>query len=109
MLQYISEKYGPGKAFSNFIIGIESFETLKEGATYLAQRGIIPTASIWIPMGRPVNGTMGTPDIEYYQRVKELFAELYYKYNLEPSKTHGLNVCMERDIWNYSMAKYNGG
>lgn len=102
-LEYISEKYGAGKAFSNLIIGIESFETLKEGATYLAERGIIPTASIWMPMGRPVNGSMQTPGIEYYQRVKELFAELYYKYKLEPSKTKGLNVCMERDIWNYAM------
>jgi hypothetical protein len=101
-LEYISETYGGGKAFSNFIIGIEPYDTLKEGATYLAQRGIIPTASIWMPMGRPVNGSMQTPEIEYYQKVKELFAELYRKYNLEPSKCHGLNVCMERDIWNYS-------
>lgn len=101
-LEYISKKYGVGKAFSNFVIGIEPFDTLKEGATYLAQRGIIPTASIWMPMGRPVNGSMQTPEIEYYQKVKELFAELYQKYNLEPSKSRGLNVCMERDIWNYS-------
>ncbi|HHY82735.1 MAG TPA: hypothetical protein GX505_08650 [Clostridiales bacterium] len=101
-LEYISQKYGAGKAFSNFIIGIEPFETLKEGATYLAQRGIIPTASIWMPMGRPVNGSMQAPGIEYYRKVIELFAELYQKYNLEPSKCCGLNVCMERDIWNYS-------
>lgn len=103
VLEYISGKYGTGKAFSNFIIGIEPFDTLKEGATYLAQRGIIPTASIWMPMGRLVNGSMQTPEIEYYQKVKELFAELYQKYNLEPSKCCGLNVCMERDIWNYSI------
>jgi len=103
-LEYIIKNYGVGKAFSNFIIGIEEFETLKEGATYLAERGIIPTASIWMPMGRPVNNTMQTPEIEYYKRVKELFAELYQKYNLEPSECCGLNVCMERDIWNYSQA-----
>lgn len=101
-LEYISEQYGPGKAFSNFIIGIESFETLKEGATYLAERGIILAASVWMPMGRPVNGNMKTPGIEYYRKVKELFAGLYQKYNLEPPKSQGLNVCIERDIWNYS-------
>ena len=96
-LQYISERYGAGRAFSNFIIGIEPFETLKEGAVYLAERGIIPTASVWMPMGRPVNGSMQAPGVEYYQK-----AELYQKYNLEPSGARGLNVCIERDIWNYS-------
>ena len=101
-LEYIAEKYGPGKAFSNFIIGIESFETLREGATWLARRGVIPTASIWMPMGRPVNGTMRAPDIAYFQKVKELFAELYSRYKLEPTECCGLNVCMERDIWKYS-------
>lgn len=101
-LLYISKKYGAGKAFSNFIIGLEPFESLKEGATYLAENGIIPTASIWMPMGRPVNGSMKTPDIGYFRRVKELFASLYQKYNLEPSECCGLNVCMERDIWNFS-------
>lgn len=107
VLEYISINYGEGKAFSNFIIGIERFESLKEGATYLAERGIIPTASVWMPMGRPVNGTMQTPDIEYYIKVKELFADLYQKYNLEPSVCQGLNVCIERDIWNYSCGDIN--
>ncbi|MEL7610224.1 MAG: radical SAM protein [Bacillota bacterium] len=101
-LEYIANKYGGGSAFSNFIIGLEGYESLKEGATYLAERGIIPTASIWMPMGRPVMGSMSAPGIEYYRRVKELFAGLYQKYGLEPAQCCGLNVCMERDIWRYS-------
>lgn len=108
-LNYISEKYGPGKAFSNFIIGIEPFESLKEGAVYLAERGIIPTASIWMPMGRPVMGTMQAPNLDFYRRVKDLFAELYQKYHLEPAGCCGLNVCMERDIWKYSQYKIGVG
>lgn len=104
-LEYVAERYGKNKAFSNFIIGLEPFESLKEGATYLAERGIIPTASIWMPMGRPVEGSMKTPGLEYYRKVKELYAELYRKYGLEPSECRGLNVCMERDIWNYSAAR----
>ena len=102
ILEYTAEKFGIGKAFSNFIIGIEEFETLKEGATYLAERGIIPTASVWMPMGRPVQGSMKAPGVDYYRRVKELFAELYQKYNLEPAACCGLNVCIERDIWKFS-------
>ena len=100
-MEYTVEKYGKGAAFSNFIIGLEPFETLKEGATYLAERGIIPTASIWMPMGRPVRGSMKPPDIDYYRKVKELFAQLYTKNGLEPADCCGLNVCMERDIFRY--------
>jgi molybdenum cofactor biosynthesis enzyme MoaA len=110
ILEYIAQKYGNGKAFSNFIIGIEDFETLAEGAKWLAERGIMPSASVWMPMGRPVQGSMKAPGIDYYKRVKELFSELYNKYNLEPTASRGLNVCIERDIWNYSSeAKFDTG
>ena len=102
VLEYIAQKYGPGKAFSNFIIGIEDFSTLAEGATWLAERGIMPTASVWMPMGRPVMGSMKAPNVDYYRRVKELFAELYTKYKLEPTQSRGVNVCIEREIWRYA-------
>jgi len=102
VLEYIAQKYGAGKAFSNFIIGIEEYDTLEAGATYLAERGVMPTASVWMPMGRPVLGSMQAPDIDYYKRVKDLYARLYTKYNLEPTCSRGLNVCVERDIWNYA-------
>ena len=76
-LEYIAEKYGPGKTFSNFIIRIEPIETLKEDAMYLAELGIIPTASVWMPFGKTVMGSMKTPDVDYYRAVKEMLAELY--------------------------------
>ena len=44
-LEYVAERYGPGKAFSNFIIGLEPVETLRQGAQYLAERGILPGAT----------------------------------------------------------------
>ena len=103
VLEYIAQKYGDGKAFSNFIIGIEDISTLKEGATWLTERGILPSASVWMPFGRPVQGSMKAPDIDYYRRVKELFAKLYTKHKLEPTPSRGLNVCIERDIWKYAV------
>lgn len=99
VLEYTAKRYGAGSAFSNFIIGVEPFESLREGATYLAERGILPTASVWMPMGRPVRGSMRAPDADYYARVVELFGELYTRFGLEPSGACGLNVCVERDIW----------
>ncbi|GHU64090.1 hypothetical protein FACS1894123_08210 [Bacteroidia bacterium] len=98
-LVHIAEKYGKDKAFSNFVIGLESIETLKEGATWLAERGIIPSASVWMPMGRPVMGNMKTPSLDYFRRVKEMLAELYCKYDLVPAGGCGLNVCIEKDIY----------
>jgi len=58
-----------------------------------------------MPMGRPVQGSMNTPNIDYYTRVKVLFAELYLKYKLEPPKSNGLNVCIEQDIWKFYTQK----
>lgn len=103
-LTYIAETYGPGKAFSNFIIGLEPLESLAEGAAWLAERGIIPSASVWMPFGKPVNGSMRPPELEYYRRVKEMLAQLYVKYALEPAGGCGLNVCVERDICRWAAA-----
>ena len=104
VLKAVASKYGPAKAFSNFIIGIEDFESLAEGASWLSERGILPSASVWMPMGRPVMGSMKSPEIDYYKAVKEHFASVYTKYNLEPTISRGLNVCVERDIWNYAVS-----
>lgn len=71
---------------------------MKEGATYLAERGIIPSDSIWMPFGKPVMGSIKAPDLDYFRAVKEIFGELYIKYNLMPAGVCGLNVCMEKDI-----------
>ena len=101
-LEYIAEKYGKNKAFSNFIIGLESYETLKEGATYLAERGITPAPSIWVPLGKPVMGSMRAPGLDYFRKVKEMLAELYIKYELTPAGKCGLNVCVGRDIYAYA-------
>jgi hypothetical protein len=98
-LTYIAEKFGKNKAFCNFIIGLESVETLKEGATLLAERGIIPSASVWMPMGRPVMGSMAAPAIDYFRQVKDMLADLYTRYNLSPAGGCGLNVCIEKDIY----------
>jgi hypothetical protein len=99
-LKYIAEKYGPGKAMCNLIVGLESIETFQEGATWLAQNGIFPNASIWMPFGKPVMGSMTPPDLNYFRKVKEFLTELYLKYNLEPECGCGSNTCVERDIWN---------
>ncbi|MFC1925053.1 hypothetical protein ACFLXA_06800, partial [Chloroflexota bacterium] len=98
-LEYIASKYGPNKVCSDFIVGLESIESLLAGAEYLASRGIVPAASVWIPFGRPVQKKMKAPGLQYYKAVKRGFSEIYSKYGIEPPGGSGLNVCMCRDIW----------
>lgn len=98
-LEYVASKYGKGKACSNFIIGLEAAESILEGAEYLAAKGIVPIASVWIPFGRPVLGSMQAPDLGYYRKVRQGLESIYSKYDLAPPGAKGLNVCMCRDIY----------
>jgi hypothetical protein len=100
-LTYIADKYGPNRACTSFVVGVEPVESFLAGARYLAERGIVPIASIWIPFGRPVMGRMEAPGLEYYRRVKEGLAGIYEDYDIEPPGSFGLNVCLCRDIWNH--------
>jgi hypothetical protein len=98
-LFYASSKYGKNRACSNFIIGLEPYDSLLEGAEFLASKGIVPVASIWMPFGRPVLGSMKAPGLEYYQKVKNELARIYDQYGIIPPGDKGLNVCMCRDIY----------
>jgi len=104
-LEYVAQKYGKGKVCSNFIVGLEPAKSLLEGADYLASRGIVPIASVWVPFGRPVMGSMKAPSLEYYQEVKTGLSDIYCKYELVPPGAQGLNVCMCRDIYLSNISK----
>ena len=97
-LEYVAGAYGPGRACSNFIIGLEPAESCLAGAENLAARGIVPIASVWIPFGRPVLGSMRAPDLPFFKKVKIGLARIYERYGLEPPGGTGLNVCMCRDV-----------
>ena len=73
----------------------------------MAERGIIPVASVWMPFGKPVMGSMKAPDLDFYRAVKEMLAELYIKNDLEPAGGCGLNVCVDRDIWRWAGGEDN--
>jgi len=97
-LRYIAREYGPNKALSTFVVGLEPVESFLEGARALAREGIVAMASLWIPFGRPVMGSAKAPGLEYYQRVKRGLAEIYAEYGISPPGGAGFNVCICRDI-----------
>ncbi len=103
-LEYVAATHGAGAACSNFIVGLESAESCLEGAEYLAARGIVPIASVWIPFGRPVLGSMRAPDLAYLRRIKRGLARIYERSGLEPPGGTGLNVCMCRDVQRHRRA-----
>lgn len=98
-LHHIASRYGKNKACSNLIIGLEPVESVLEGAEYLASHGIVPIASVWIPFGRPVLGSMKTPDIQFYREFKLGLSRIFQRYGIIPPGERGLNVCICRDIY----------
>jgi len=100
-LKYVSKEYGPNKACSSFVVGIEPVESFLKGAEDLAMEGIAAIASIWIPFGRPVMGKVQAPGLDYYRRAKEGLADIYIKYGIEPPGGAGFNACLCRDTWNH--------
>ena len=103
-LEYAANRHGPNKVCSAFVIGLEPLESLLAGAEYVAQRGIVPLFSIWMPHFRPVRGSTTPPDLDYYRRARHGFSELFAKYRLQPPGASGLNVCMCRDLSNHPQA-----
>lgn len=100
-LKYIAKKYGPNKACSVLIVGIEPVDSFLKGAEYLASEGIVPCASVWIPFGRPVMGKMQAPNLDFYRKAKEGLASIYKEYGIEPPGGFGLNVCICRETWRH--------
>jgi hypothetical protein len=101
-LMHIADKYGPNKACSAFVVGLEPAESFLEGAEFLAGRGIVPVVSIWMPYGRPVLGRTEAPGLDYYRKIRNGIAEIFGKYKIEPPGGFGFNVCICRDIRNNS-------
>jgi hypothetical protein len=100
-LKYIAKEYGPNKACSTFVVGLEPVESFLQGAEALARDGIVAMASLWIPFGRPVMGSAKAPGLDYYRRVKQGLAEIYQRYGIVPPGGAGFNVDIDKDIWQY--------
>ena len=98
-LLYIADKYGPNRACSVFVAGLEPIESLLEGFTYLAERGIVPLPSPWMPYGVERGNLPAPPNLDYYRTLRRETAKLYIKHGLVVPGTYGSSVCISRDIW----------
>ncbi len=98
-LLYVAEKFGPNRACSVFVAGLEPVESLIEGMTFLAENGVVPLPSPWMPFGVCNPDLPKTPGIDYYRVMRKEAAKLYIKHGLEVPGTVGSSVCLSRDIW----------
>lgn len=99
-LEYIAEKYGPNKAFSAFVAGLEPLDSMIEGAEWLASRGIVPAFSVWMPTPGSTDAETKPPGLDYYRTARQEFARLYKQYDLNPPGIPaGSHVSLCRDIY----------
>jgi hypothetical protein len=101
-LEHIAGKFGPNKAFSAFVAGLEPLDDMLAGAGWLAERGIVPAFSVWMPTPGSVSPDSKPPGPDYYRQARKEFARLYQTYNLNPPGTPaGSHVSLCRDIYRH--------
>ena len=102
-LEYIARRFGPNKAFSAFVAGLEPLESMLEGAEYLASRGIVPAFSVWMPTPGSTDGSIKPPGLAYYRAARREFARLYRQHDLNPPGIPaGSHVSLCRDIYRFA-------
>ncbi|MGI6217920.1 MAG: radical SAM protein [Coriobacteriales bacterium] len=100
---FLVGNYGQNVAFSNFVLGIEPFESVREGVLETAKRGVYPGGCIWSCMGNACNGISTPPGLDFYRRCKELFYDVYREYGFIPDRTPMPND-LQAEIYNYLVA-----
>jgi hypothetical protein len=102
-LEHIAEKFGPNRAFSAFVAGIEPLDSMLEGAEYLASHGIVPALSVWMPPAGSTSAEHHPPGLDYYRQARSEFARLYREHGLKPPGiAAGSHVSICRDIYRHA-------
>jgi hypothetical protein len=83
-LLHIARTFGPNRACSEFVIGLERVESILEGAEFLARHGVVPIPTIWSRHGTPDPGKSVTPGVEYFRKLRKGMAAIYQKHQVEP-------------------------
>lgn len=84
-LMTLVKYYGSGEVWSNFVAGLVPLKDLKDGFSFMAERGIVPGANIYHPeVGSLIGKNIELIDAKYVLNLYSHAAELYYKYNYKP-------------------------
>lgn len=78
------EVFGPGHAWTNFVLGLEPLDTLLQGCAALAEQGVVPGASVLhFDEGAAVRQVL-PPTYEEAVRFYQDLARLYRQYDVRP-------------------------
>jgi hypothetical protein len=82
---YGVQKFGKGVFWVNFVGGLNRLSKLKEGFTFMAQKGVVPGSNIFHPdVGSYLGYKRYSPSVDYILELNRHAAKLYHKYNLHP-------------------------
>lgn len=82
---YAVSNYGRGVFWVNFVGGLNSLETLKEGFSFMAKKGVVPGANVFHPdVGSIVGSKRKGPSTEYVISLFQHAAKLYHEYDYQP-------------------------
>ena len=84
-LLFLSDVYGKGKVWSNFVAGIVPLDDIKSGFQFMADHGIVPGANIYHhEVGSQLGRSIGRINEKYVRELYAYGAELYHKHGYRP-------------------------
>ena len=105
MFDTLCSRYEKGFVKTNFVLGLESIGTLKEGIEYLAKKGCFSSGTIFYPTpGAILNKDYQNKNIDYYIEVYKFIYEMAKKYDLKiPWSKDNRISGLEWDIQEYEV------
>lgn len=105
MFNILCDKYKKGFVKTNFVLGLESIDSLKEGIEELAKKGCFSSGTIFYPTpGAILNKKHQNEDINYYIDAYKYIYEMAKKYDLRiPWAKDNRISGLEWDIQDYEV------
>lgn len=105
MFDLLCNRYKKGFVKTNFVLGLESIESLKDGIEFLAKKGCFSSGTIFYPTpGAILNEDYQNKNIDYYIEAYKFIYEMSKKYDLRiPWSKNNRISGLEWDIQEYEV------
>lgn len=84
LIKYCAKKYGIGSVKTNFVLGLETLDSIKEGIKQLAKNGCYSSGTIFYPTpGAELDESFQEKNVDYYIEIYKYINEMAEKYGLK--------------------------
>ena len=84
LIEYCVKKHGIGSVKTNFVLGLEPLNSIKDGIEEMAKIGCYSSGTIFYPTpGAELNENFQEKNVEYYIEIYKYINEMAEKYNLK--------------------------